>query len=130
MDSNPAVYQKVLLKPACIQTYLQFSRNHLDYPELDWENLTCRNWRGKNAELHLKNTIPTVKHGGGNNMVWGRFPTNGTEQLVCTERTNDVWLDSGQKPPPICEITNCLARFPTFDNDPKHIIQLTKEWLH
>src|SRR4029434_5592261 len=30
---------------------------------------TCRVWRGKNAEYDPKNTIPTVKHGGGNIML-------------------------------------------------------------
>src|SRR4029434_765149 len=33
-------------------------------------NSTCRVWRGKNAEYDPKNTIPTVKHGGGNNALW------------------------------------------------------------
>ncbi len=31
--------------------------------ELFGKNSTCRVWRRKNAELHPKNTIPTVKHG-------------------------------------------------------------------
>src|SRR4029434_9869680 len=37
-------------------------------------NSTSRVWRGKNAEY---DTIPTVKHGGGNNMLWGCFSANG-----------------------------------------------------
>src|SRR4029434_2301471 len=41
-------------------------------------NLTCRVWRGKNAEYDPKNTIPTVKHGGGNIMLWGCFTAKGT----------------------------------------------------
>ena len=32
-------------------------------------NSTCRVWRGMNAEY---DTNPTVKHGGGNIMLWGR----------------------------------------------------------
>ncbi len=69
-----------LLKPVHVQAHLKFAREHLDDPEEDWENViwsdetkielfgknsTCRVWRRKNAELHPKNTIPTVKHGGG-----------------------------------------------------------------
>ncbi len=70
-----------LLKPVHVQARLKFAREHLDDPEEDWENViwsdetkielfgknsTCRVWRRKNDELHPKNTIPTVKHGGGN----------------------------------------------------------------
>ncbi|KAK3513647.1 hypothetical protein QTP70_028814 [Hemibagrus guttatus] len=66
------------------RTYMsgKFAREHLDDPEEDWENViwsdetkielfgknsTCRVWRRKNAELHPKNTIPTLKHWVGNN---------------------------------------------------------------
>ncbi len=67
------------LKPVHVQAHLKFAREHLDDPEEDWENViwsdetkielfgkssTCRVWRRKNAELHPKNTIPTVKHWG------------------------------------------------------------------
>ncbi len=41
--------------------------------ELFDKNSTCCVWRRKNAELHPKNTIPTVKHGGGNIMLGDVF---------------------------------------------------------
>ena len=58
--------------------------SHLDDLEEAWEkvmwseetkieifgiNLTRRVWRKINAEYNPKNTIPTVKHGGGNLML-------------------------------------------------------------
>src|SRR4029434_3565390 len=49
-------------------------------------NSTCRVWRGKNAEY---DTIPTVKHGGGNIMLWGCFSAQGTGRLHCLEETMD-----------------------------------------
>lgn len=39
-------------------------------------------WRKKIDELHPKNTIPTVKHGDGNIMLWGCFSAKGTGRLV------------------------------------------------
>ncbi len=93
-----------LLKPVHVQARLKFAREHLDDPEEDWENViwsdetkielfgknsTCRVWRRKNAELHPKNTIPTVKHGGGNIMRWGCFSAKGPGRLICVkERMN------------------------------------------
>ena len=41
--------------------------------ELFGINLTRRVWRKRNADYDPKNTIPTVKHGGGNLMLWGCF---------------------------------------------------------
>ncbi len=93
-----------LLKPVHVQAHLKFAREHLDDPEEDWENViwsdetkieifgknsTCRVWRRKNAELHPKNTIPTVKHGGGDIMLWDCFSAKGPGRLICVkERMN------------------------------------------
>ena len=81
-----------LLKEAHAQACLKFAKEHLDDPEEAWEkvmwsdetkielfgiNLTPRVWRKRNAEYNPKNTIPTVKHGGENLMLWGCFSAKG-----------------------------------------------------
>jgi len=47
--------------------------------ELLCHNSTNRVWRKKNDECHPKNTIPTVKHGGGSIML----SAHGTGRLHC-----------------------------------------------
>jgi len=42
-------------------------------------------WRKKD-EYNPKNTLPTVKHGGGNIIPWGCFSAKGTGQLHRIER--------------------------------------------
>ncbi len=68
-----------LLKPVYVQACLKFAREHLDDPE---DHL-------KNAELHPKNTIPTVKHGGGNIMLWGCFFCKGTRTTDLCKGKNE-----------------------------------------
>ena len=85
-----------LLKKAHVQALLNFAKEHLDDPEEAWEkvmwsdetkieligiNSTRRVWRKRNAEYNPKNTIPTVKHGGGNLMLWGCLSAKGTGRL-------------------------------------------------
>ncbi len=44
-------------------------------------NSICRVWRRRDAAYDPNNTNPTVKHGGGNIMLWGCFSAKGTGQL-------------------------------------------------
>ena len=46
-------------------------------------------WRKPNTSHHPENTIPTVKHGGGNIMLWGCFSSAGTGKLVRIEGMMD-----------------------------------------
>ncbi len=50
--------------------------------ELFGINSTRHVWRKKRDEYNPKNTIPTVKHGGGNPMLWGAFLQRGQDD--CT----------------------------------------------
>ncbi|KAK3532436.1 hypothetical protein QTP86_018078 [Hemibagrus guttatus] len=127
---------------------LKFARELLDDPEEDWENViwsdetkielfgknsTCRVWRRKNAELHPKNTIPTVKHGGGNIMLWGCFSAKGPGRLIrVKERMNGAIYHeilSKNFLPSARALKMKRGWVFQHDNDPKHTARATKEWL-
>ncbi|KAK3515912.1 hypothetical protein QTP86_004938, partial [Hemibagrus guttatus] len=137
-----------LLKPVHVWARLKFAREHLDDPEEDWENVlwsdetkielfgknsTCRVWRRKNAELHPKNTIPTVKHGGGNIMLWGCFSAKGPGRLIrVKERMNGAMYHeilSKNLLPSARALKMKRGWVFQHDNDPKHTTRATKEWL-
>ncbi|KAJ4943701.1 hypothetical protein JOQ06_006199, partial [Pogonophryne albipinna] len=137
-----------LLKPVHVQARLKFAREHLDDPEEDWENViwsdetkielfgknsTRRVWRRKNAELHPKNTIPTVKHGGRNIMLWGCFSAKGPGRLIrVKERMNGAMyreILSDNLLPSARALKMKRGWVFQHDNDPKHTARVTKEWL-
>ncbi len=101
--------------------------------ELFGKNSTCRVWRRKNAELHPKNTIPTVKHGGGNIMLWGCFSAKGPGRLICVkERMNGgIYREtlSENLLPSARALKMKHGWVFQHDNDPKHTARATKEWL-
>ncbi|CAJ0950757.1 unnamed protein product [Ranitomeya imitator] len=128
---------------------LKLARENFDYPEKYWENVlwynetkvelfdrnkTRRVWRRQNAELHPKNTIPTVKHVGGNIMLWGCFSAKGPGQLIrIHERMNGaMYLEilSANLLPSARALKMKHGWVFKHDNDPKHTARVTKEWLH
>uniref|UniRef100_A0A3B4DBA8 Transposase Tc1-like domain-containing protein n=1 Tax=Pygocentrus nattereri TaxID=42514 RepID=A0A3B4DBA8_PYGNA len=142
-----------LLKPVHIRARLKFAREHLDVLEEYWENViwsdetkvvlfgtntTRRVWRRVNAELRPKNTIPTVKHGGGNIMLWGCFSPSCSSSKGIAELVRVYEIMNGAM---YCEIlgANLLPSARALkmkcgwvfqhDNDPKHTARATKEWL-
>uniref|UniRef100_A0AAY5KG10 Transposase Tc1-like domain-containing protein n=1 Tax=Esox lucius TaxID=8010 RepID=A0AAY5KG10_ESOLU len=131
-----------LLKKAHVQTRLTLNLNDSEnWVKVLWSyetiiklfgiNSTRCVWRKRNAAYDPKNTIPTVKHGGGN-MFWGCFSAKGTGQLHIKGTMNGAMY---------CQILgeNLLPSARTLkmgrgwifqhDNDPKHTAKATKEWL-
>ncbi len=89
-----------LLKKSHVQTHLKFTNySEKNCVKVLWSdetkiqifgiNLTCLIWRRRNAAHDPKNTILTVKHGGGNIMLGGCFFAKGTGQLHRIKGTVD-----------------------------------------
>ena len=135
-----------LLKKAHVQAHLKFAQEYLDDPEEAWEkvmwsdetkielfgiNSTRRVWRKRNAEYNPKNTIPTVKHGGG--MLWGCFSAKGTGRLHRIEgRMNgamyrEIWGDNLL--PSVRALKIGRGWVFQHDTDPKHTAKAIKEWF-
>ncbi len=70
-----------------------------------------------------KNNIPTVKHGGGNIMLWGCFLLWGQDKLHHIKGTVRA---RALKPARALKM-GCGWVF-QHDNDPKHTAKATKEW--
>ncbi|KAK6296749.1 hypothetical protein J4Q44_G00328910 [Coregonus suidteri] len=137
-----------LLKPALVQARLKFANDHLDDPEEEWEkvmwsdetkielfglNSTRRVWRKKKDEYNPKNTIPTVKHGGGNIILWGCFSAKGTGRMHRIEGRMDGAMYreilANNLLPSVRALKMGRGWVFQHDNDPKHKARATKEWL-
>ncbi|KAG1926439.1 hypothetical protein F2P79_024896 [Pimephales promelas] len=140
--------QRAGTKPVHVQARLKFARERMDDPEEDWENImrsdetkielfgknsTRRVWTKTNAELRPKNTIPTVKHGGGSIMLWGCFSTKGTGKLIRVEgRMNGAMyreILSQNLLPSVRALKMKCGWIFQHANDPKHTTRAMKKWL-
>ena len=101
--------------------------------ELFGVNSTRRVWRKRNAEYNAKNTIPTVKHGGGNLMLWGCFSAKGTGRLQSIEgRMNGAMYQEilgDNHLPSVRALKMGHGWVVQHDNDTKHTAMATKEFV-
>lgn len=90
-------------------------------------------WRKPNDELNMKNVVPTVKHGGGNVMVWGCMAASGVGKLHFIESTMDRWIYLDVLKTNLRQSVTSMGIGNDFifqqDNDPKHTSMIVKEWL-
>jgi len=127
---------------------LEFAKNHRFKDESFWEKVIFTDeskfnlfgsdgrvmvWRKPNSELDIKNTTPTVKHGGGSVMVWGCFSAAGVGRLVFIDGIMNhldyiqILKDNLKAS---AESLRIGSNFKFYqDNDPKHKAYNTRLWL-
>uniref|UniRef100_A0A8C5MF59 Tc1-like transposase DDE domain-containing protein n=1 Tax=Leptobrachium leishanense TaxID=445787 RepID=A0A8C5MF59_9ANUR len=88
----------------------------------------------RNEAYKEKNTIPTVKYGGGSMMFWGCFAASGTECLECVQgvlKSEDYQRILGRTGEPSVRKLGLRPRSWVFQqvNDPKHTSKSTQKWM-
>ncbi len=90
-------------------------------------------WRKTNRAFHIKNILPTVKHGAGSVMVWGCFAASGPGWLAIIDGTmNSALYQKILKENvrlSVCDLKLKRTWVMQQDNDPKHTSKSTSEWL-
>ena len=137
-----------LLRPVHLKARIAFAKRHVDKDSLFWSRVlwsdeTKIELFGHNNVSHVyresgkaflpKNTVPTVKHGGGSLMFWGCFASSGTGRLVKIDgiMNKEKYVEILDQNLKQSARDLSLGRRWSFvqDNDPKHTAKCTKKWF-
>lgn len=127
---------------------LEFAREHANKTNAFWETVIFSDetkinlfgsdgrdkvWRKKNTALKIENVCPTVKHGGGNVLLWGCMSANGVGNLAFIDGIMDqhVYLNilRNNLNPSVQKLELDGRYLFQQDNDPKHTARLVREWM-
>uniref|UniRef100_A0A8C5PHJ1 Transposase n=1 Tax=Leptobrachium leishanense TaxID=445787 RepID=A0A8C5PHJ1_9ANUR len=128
---------------------LQFAKMYSSKPKSFWENVLWTDetkielfgkadhstvYRKWNEAYKEKNTVPTVKYGGGSMMFWGCFAASGTGCLECVQgimKSEDYQRILGLTVEPSVRKLGLRLISWVFqqDNDPKHTSKSTQKWM-
>ncbi len=86
--------------------------------------------KGGMLPMTPKNTNPTVKHGGGNMLLWGVFLLRGQDNCTASKgRWTGPCTVRAWALKPVRALKMGRGWVFQHDNDPKHTAKATKEWL-
>ncbi|GBO15255.1 Transposable element Tcb1 transposase [Araneus ventricosus] len=139
--------RKPFLSKAHQRARLEFAKSYIKKPPEFWNSVLFVDeskynvfgsdgkqmvWRKPNSELEMKNLTPSVKHGGGSQMVWGCMSAMGVGNLHFIDGITGkyMYLDIlKQNLKQSAEKMGILPHYKLYqDNDPKHNAHICRLW--